>query len=531
MNLIQIQEHLKDLPTQIIMGYANGQSPQVPPYMALGEMNRRKAMEQRAAQAPDSSVKEKIESELNQQVALPGVGQGMNMRINPAGMPSPVPSAQPQMAPQIPKMPIQPAARPTPPQQMAQPGSIPAGAPGMAAGGLAELPVRKDIFNYAPGGIVAFADEGLVPAAVSDESVASGGAAPDRSAGIDNLPVGLANKILADRLAGNVNLPMPVSREQSRKEFAEANPELGAMLNKIPGEKLAALAAKLEEQNKAQRSRFQEGEGRQGLAALSQALIAAGEATRGQKGFGAAFGGFGKAYNAATAAQEERAAKQQALERAQTIETMKLQADIEQMQRAFAEGRVDEAMRLKDQVNARQTKIEELKGSGAKEVLDQADKQKMREMQEARNKDLASKEQLTLEAQLENYKKQRAYEERMYKNAEKTANKPSRFQEELALLTKDPDLFRQMQGQGKSGTLTFEDAMRILVKDNPSVEMEELAQSAQKMVNAAKLVQSGKTIPEPIKPPKDTRTFFEKLGGKPDPALFPPLPPGFTLQK
>ena len=27
----------------------------------------------------------------------------------------------------------------------------------MAAGGLAELPVRKDIFNYAPGGIVAFA--------------------------------------------------------------------------------------------------------------------------------------------------------------------------------------------------------------------------------------------------------------------------------------------------------------------------------------------------------------------------------------
>jgi len=523
MNLIQIQEHLKDLPTPAIMAYANGQNPQVPPYMALGEMNRRKAMEQRAAQAPDSSVKEKLEGELAQQIGLPGVGQGMNMRINPAGMPPAMPAVQPQMAPQMPKMPIQPAARPMPPQQMSQPGSIPAGAPGMAAGGLAELPVRKDIFNYAPGGIVAFADEGLVPAAVSDEAVSSGGAAPDRSAGIDNLPVALANKILADRVAGNVNLPMPVSREQSRKEFAEANPELGAMLNKIPGEKLAALAAKLEEQNQAQKSRFQEGEGRQGLAALSQALIAAGEATRGQKGMGgigAAFGGFGKTYNAATAAAEERAAKQQALERAQTIETMKLQSDIEQMKRAFAEGRFEEGMKLKDQVNARQAKIEEIKGAGATEVLNQADKQRQREIQEAQRA-----------AQEARYKGQEAHEQRMYEQSKRTADKPSRFQEELALLRKDPDLFRQMQGQSKSGTLTFEDAMRILVKDNPGVDMAELAQTAQKMVSAAKLVQSGQTIPEPTKPPIDTRTFLDKISGRPAPGTIPPLPAGFTPVK
>jgi len=542
MNLIQIQEHLKDLPTQAIMSYANGQNPQVPPYMALGEMNRRKAMEQRAAQAPDSSVKEKLESELSQQIALPGVGQGMNMRINPAGMPQPMPAVQPQMAPQMPKMPIQPAARPMPPQQMSQPGSIPAGAPGMAAGGLAELPVRKDIFNYAPGGIVAFADEGLVPAAVSDEAVASGGGSPDRSAGIDNLPVALANKILADRVAGNVNLPMPVSREQSRKEFAEANPELGAMLNKIPGEKLAALAAKLEEQNQAQKSRFQEGEGRQGLAALSQALIAAGEATRGQKGMGgigAAFGGFGKTYNAATAAAEERAAKQQALERAQTIETMKLQSDIEQMKRAFAEGRFEEGMKLKDQVNARQAKIEEIKGAGATEVLNQADKQKQREIQEARNKDLASKEQLTLEAQLENYKKQRAYEERMYKNAEKTANKPSRFQEELELLRKDPELFRQMQGQSKAGTLTFEDAIKT-INSNAATKFlpaDKKTEMAQELVRQAAAIQAGRELPPVVKPPEDTRNPYEKImpefmGGKPDPtAGAPQLPPNFVRVK
>jgi hypothetical protein len=383
--------------------------------MALGEMNRRKTMEQRAAQAPSSSVKEQLESELAQQVALPGVGQGMNMRINPAGMPPPMPAAQPQMAPQMPKMPVPPMAPKMPPQQMAQPGSIPAGAPGMAAGGLAELPVRRDIFNYAPGGIVAFADESneqlVLPPGTPYSSTESGTYSEPQTA--DNLPVGLANKILADRLAGKSDLPQPVSRDQARAEVLAAKPELAGIIDKLPGDTLTKLAAKLEEQNTAQRARFQEGEGRQGLAALSNALISAGEATRGRKGsgFGAAFGGFGKAYNTATQATEERAAKQQALERAQTIETMKLQSDIEQMQRAFAEGRIDEAMKLKEQVNARQAKIEELKGSGAKETLDLEDKRQQRVIQEAQRV-----------AQEARYKAQEAHEGRMYDQAKRSAD-------------------------------------------------------------------------------------------------------------
>ena len=372
MNLIQIQEHLKDLPTQAIMSYANGQNPQVPPYMALGEMNRRKSMEQRAAQAPDTSVKEKLESELSQQVGLSGIGQGMNMRINPAGMPPPMPAAQPQMAPQMRPMQTPPMAQKMPPQQMAKPGAIPAGAPGMAAGGLAELPVRKDIFNYAPGGIVAFADESNEQLVLPPGESVSGTYTGEQAS--EKLPVDLANQILRKRLLGQVDLPQPVSRDQVRAEVLAQKPELAGIIDKLPGEALTKLATQLEEQNQAQRARFKEGEGSQGLAALSQALIAAGEATRGQKGLGAAFGGFGKSYNAATAAQEERAAKQQALERAQTIETMKLKADIEQMRRAYGEGRIDEAMRLKEQVNAREAKIEEMKGSGATEVLNQADK-------------------------------------------------------------------------------------------------------------------------------------------------------------
>jgi len=406
MNLIQIQEHLKHLPTQAIMSYANGQNPEVPPYMALGEMNRRKNMEQRAAQAPNASVKEKLESELNQQVALPGIGQGMNMRINPEGMPQPVPAAQPQMAPQMPKMQNPPMAQKMPPQQMAQPGGIPA--PGMAGGGLATLPVDPDMFSYAPGGIVAFADEDnnqLVLPPGTPYSAEESGTYGDASS--DKLPVGLANRILASQLKGDFGLPMPASRDDERKRFIESNPQFAAILNKAPGEALGKLATELESQNTAQRSRFQEGEGRQGLAALSQALIAAGEATRGQKGMGslgAAFGGFGKSYNAATQATEERAAKQQALERAQTIETIKLQSDIEQMQRAFAEGRIDDGMKLKAAIEAREGKIAELQGSRSKDVLDLEDKAKQRTAQEAR------------------YKAQEAHEQRMYEQSKRSAD-------------------------------------------------------------------------------------------------------------
>lgn len=65
-NLVKIQEDLKGLPTQAIMGYANGQNPQVPPYIALAELNRRKQLEQSiqaGQQQPQQqgTIKEQIE--------------------------------------------------------------------------------------------------------------------------------------------------------------------------------------------------------------------------------------------------------------------------------------------------------------------------------------------------------------------------------------------------------------------------------------------------------------------------------------
>jgi hypothetical protein len=514
MNLIQIQEHLKDLPTPAIMAYANGQNPQVPPYMALGEMNRRKSMEQRAAQAPDSSVKEKLESELSQQVALPGVGQGMNMRMNPAGMPRPMPAVQPQMAPQMRPMQVQPAARPTPPQQMSQPGSIPAGAPGMAGGGLANLPISNRMFNYAPGGIVAFADESNEQLVLPPGESVSGTYSDDQNP--DKLPVGLANKILTDRLQGNVNLAEPVSRDQVRAEVLAKNPQLAAIIDKLPGDTLTKLAAQLEQQNLAQRSKFQEGEGRQGLAALSQALISAGEATRGQKGMGgigAAFGGFGKTYNAATAAQAERAAKQQALERAQTIETMKLQADIEQMQRAFAEGRVDEAMKLKEQVNARTAKIEEIKGTAAKDVLTQSMTQQQRDEQMRHNKAVEKYQQQQQAIAAERAKYERE-------------NRPSKDEKTMLAVM---------------GRLNADPQYKALLKRqtefNPADPEFDAIQNVLDSIRNAAFTDAKLTAPTPRErlkstaPPADTRTFLDKISGKPAPGTIPSLPPGFIPVK
>jgi hypothetical protein len=82
MNLVQVQEHLKDVPMQALMSYANGASQMVPPYLALGEMNRRKQMEQRAAQPPKATVKDELEQQVQPAAMMPN--QGMSTMQPPA---------------------------------------------------------------------------------------------------------------------------------------------------------------------------------------------------------------------------------------------------------------------------------------------------------------------------------------------------------------------------------------------------------------------------------------------------------------
>jgi hypothetical protein len=151
-NLIQIQDAIKGLPTNEVMKYVNGTNPNVPSYLALGELNRRKQLQDTASEfyGEPSTVKDQITGSLTgapQGVNPAAAPQGINPtaappQINPAAVP-------PQLAVQQP-VPVNPTVAPQP--QMPNM---------MASGGLTSLPVNMfKQSNYAGGGIVAFTNGG-----------------------------------------------------------------------------------------------------------------------------------------------------------------------------------------------------------------------------------------------------------------------------------------------------------------------------------------------------------------------------------
>jgi hypothetical protein len=411
MNLVKIQDELKGFPTQTIMAYVNGSNPEVPPYIALAELNRRKQMEQRKAEPPTQSIKEKLESEVTSPQGIAQLPQAMP----PQGQPGAPQGMSPQMA--------------------AAPQQMPQRPPGMAAGGITRLPTRSDMFHYAPGGIVAFAEGGkLAPedfGATRDpmgdinsrisyrtevnpfpqrhgsipSDVAYGdktgshnpalelpgaltsqnkGAQPD---GIAALPdttqlqdlVPLATQQLRDQVLGKFTPPAVQSKEEIRqamidKATAAGDADKVKMLSQLPGEALIPLVKKLNEQNEEQRAGFKEGQGRMGLAALSNALIAAGEATRGRagQGIGDALGGFGKSYNAFTAEDVQRLAAQKAVERAQSIEVANLQSKIDDLRAAHANGTIQDQQEAQKALQDQAYKMQALKMGSAGTILTQA---------------------------------------------------------------------------------------------------------------------------------------------------------------
>lgn len=130
MNLVQIQERLKDMPTQAIMSYANGMNPEVPPYLALGELNRRKQMEQKSVQAPTGTVKDNIEQQMSTMQMQAAKQRQMAQQMAQQGA-----QAQMPVPPGVPE-----------PQMQAMPEDS----------GVATLPTGE--MNFGSGGIVAFAN-------------------------------------------------------------------------------------------------------------------------------------------------------------------------------------------------------------------------------------------------------------------------------------------------------------------------------------------------------------------------------------
>ena len=146
MNLVQINEHLKDMPIQALMSYANGSNPMIPAYMATGELKRREVMQQKSAQSQQAqqgmpTVKDQVE----QQAGLMAL-QAQQQK-----------QAQEQMMQQAQAQPM-----PVPPE-VPQPSMQEEEEPAYAYGGIAKLPVRSDMYEFNSGGIIAFKEGDKVP--------------------------------------------------------------------------------------------------------------------------------------------------------------------------------------------------------------------------------------------------------------------------------------------------------------------------------------------------------------------------------
>ena len=119
MNIIQLQDRLKGMPTEVIIQNLQSPTGAVPTYLLAGELSRRQKMEaEAAAEMPSDTVTEQLVEESMPQQNLGAM-------------------APQSMAPQ-----------PVPPEQA------------MAAPGVAGLPAPNVGQNYAGGGIVSFADGG-----------------------------------------------------------------------------------------------------------------------------------------------------------------------------------------------------------------------------------------------------------------------------------------------------------------------------------------------------------------------------------
>ena len=229
MNLIQIQDKLKSLPDdprvmQLLTGYANGQNPHVPPYLALGELNRRKVESERkqmeqAGQPPGGTVKDQIEQQAGVMALKQGQQQQAMQNMMRQGMAGPAPVPQ------------------NTPQPQAQ-GQVMAA----AGGGLASLAPK----GYRSGGIIAFQRAGSVNEAVDEQAKEEGGSQEEALARIiaertlSKQPTdskSLMADVLQKMAARSAQKPEAgLSEQDIRDDLIKKNPEKYGILQKPIGE-------------------------------------------------------------------------------------------------------------------------------------------------------------------------------------------------------------------------------------------------------------------------------------------------------
>lgn len=128
----------------------------------------------------------------------------------------------------------------------------------------------------------------------------------------------------------------PYPSYEAMRQAAEAK---DPYLKKSAGEKLEQYLATLERRDREDQERFQQMEKDRARSALWKSLMAAGEASRGQRGIGALLGGFGRTAETEAEAARGREEKQRALMREREMNRVKMAQEIESARIAASEGR------------------------------------------------------------------------------------------------------------------------------------------------------------------------------------------------
>jgi len=390
MNLVQIQERLKDMPTQAIMSYANGMNPEVPPYLALGELNRRKQMEQKSAQAPTGTVKENIEQQMGvmqlQAAKQRQMAQQMAQQGSQAQMPVPPGVPEPQMQ----AMPEDSGV-----------ATLPTGEMNFGSGGIVafankegkqlvedeDLPIwarqtrrerlerQRKLDESRDKNMAAVANEGFINPGMENDPRLVGRTPPAETLGtmpppkpeVRNIPPGgIVNAMPPQMTQQNAPVAPPVAPPQPQQaapasplldmlktRIAEPTPTLpdyeteraaaavkNPLLNMKQGQKLEEGIAGLRQGYDKQQAAFDQAEKDRARASLWQGLIEGGESTRGIRGRGlAGLGtGAGKSFLASMEGARARELSQQELVTQRNFNLTKMESELENARIADAKG-------------------------------------------------------------------------------------------------------------------------------------------------------------------------------------------------
>lgn len=281
MQLLKVQERINALtPSPASLAYlkraVDGMDTEIPPFMALIGMNEmeRDLEYASAGQPPEEPINQSLPKQVAQKL---GLGQPMQ----------PMQPMQPGQAMQ-PGQPMQPPGQlaqgiAQPMQQMPQQ---------MAGGGLASIPIDPRMFDYGSGGVVSFAGEAssVVPKLLGVEGAAQDDDDEETSAEEQRAYLKrLRQEIDAERNAVGPVQETAADIEARRRKEGNYGADTGPL-----GEEYLTGLAQIQKLKAEERARQGDANRTSDYLGIGNALIAAGNATRGQSGMGSFFAGFGQ---------------------------------------------------------------------------------------------------------------------------------------------------------------------------------------------------------------------------------------------